>query len=202
VTRTCHKIAPRSTAPAKHILLCFSIESSPLVLFYYCLSVSASGQAQPTPKTATTPIIPPAGQPSVTPSAEPQLPESDRLPIGDRRLVAVRYAPVFEAVLKSKRSCWCSTTIDRSRHRAAAFAAWPFDVWCSNACRSMPQNATAIRKPYNGDCTQWSGSFLSVKHTRRYTFSVRGTVAPEHCPAYQRCISLLLPPRILDRTFA
>ena len=99
--------------------------------------------------------------------------------IGERRLVAIRYAPVFEAVSKSKRSCRCGTTVDRSRHRAAAFEAWRlvFGVRCSNACRSMPQNATAIREPYDGDCTQWSGSFLSPSTLERYTFSFRGTVA-------------------------
>ncbi len=66
----------RDRQPQQSIFFCDSLSKALLVLVYYCLSVSASGQAQPTPKTETTPLIPPAGQPSATPTAEPQLPEN------------------------------------------------------------------------------------------------------------------------------
>src|ERR1700730_2378995 len=68
----------RDRQPQQSIFFYVSLSKALLVLFYYCLSVSASGQAQPTPKTETTPLISRPGQPSATPTAEPQLPESDR----------------------------------------------------------------------------------------------------------------------------
>jgi len=65
------------------------LSSGPLLL----LPLGVSKRAGSTyPQDRNHLVNPPAGQPSVTPSAEPQLPESDRLPIGDRRLVAFRYA--------------------------------------------------------------------------------------------------------------
>jgi outer membrane protein TolC len=58
------------------IFFSVSLSQAVLAISYYCLVVSASGQAQPTPKPETTPLIPPAGQPSATPTAEPRLPEN------------------------------------------------------------------------------------------------------------------------------
>jgi outer membrane protein TolC len=66
----------RDRLTQQSIFFSVSLSKAVLILFYYCLSGSASGQAQPTPKSETTPLIPPAGQPSATPTAEPQLPEN------------------------------------------------------------------------------------------------------------------------------
>jgi outer membrane protein TolC len=47
-----------------------SLSKAVLAAFYWCLSMSASGQGQPTPKPETTPLIPSVEQPSATPSPE------------------------------------------------------------------------------------------------------------------------------------
>jgi Outer membrane efflux protein len=66
----------RDRYPQQGIFFSVSLLKALPILFYYFLSVSVSGQIQPTPRPETTPLIPPTGQPSVTPTAEPQLPEN------------------------------------------------------------------------------------------------------------------------------
>jgi hypothetical protein len=66
----------RDRHPQQGIFFSVSLSKALLIVFYYCLPMSASGQVQPTPNPETSPLIPPAGQPSATPTAEPQLPEN------------------------------------------------------------------------------------------------------------------------------
>jgi hypothetical protein len=159
----------RDRYPQQGIFFSVSLSKALVILCYYCLPVSAGGQVQPTPRPETTPLIPPTGQPSTSPTAEPQLPENKGVGGETKPLIPSIQSPTpavspgserarRHRKLRQTKQSGSSSSIyrnasqlkraNRSHHRVAAYESLMLDSY-----RSTP-NAAAIREPYFGDCTQ------------------------------------------------